>query len=163
VALHINIPLLKGKRSKEQNPLSKLEISSVLETTVDIVAAYVGNNDVAAADVPGLIRTVHLALTSASVGETTAASVEAKAPPVSIKRSVQPDFIVCLEDGVKLKSLKRHLRTKFDLSPQDYRAKWGLPENYPMTAPNYAAARSAIAKKIGLGQFGRKSKTTAKS
>jgi predicted transcriptional regulator len=123
--------------------------------TTDIVSAYVGNNSVAAADLPALIQSVHKALSGVSSGVETV-EVVAKEPAVSVKKSITPDFLVCLEDGRKFKSLKRHLRTKYNMSPEDYRAKWGLPKDYPMVAPNYAAARSNLAKQMGLGQGGRK-------
>lgn len=117
----------------------------------DVVSAYVSNNSVAAADLPSLIATVHAALGAAATGKVEQPAVELK-PAVPIKKSVTPDFIISLEDGRKYKSLKRHLRTSYDMSPEDYRAKWGLPSDYPMVAPNYAAARSELAKKSGLGQ-----------
>jgi predicted transcriptional regulator len=131
------------------------EISALIEMTADVVSAYVGANTVAAADLPSLIHSVHRALSDLSAA---AAPVEvaAKEPAVSIKRSITPDYLICLEDGRRFKSLKRHLRTKYDLSPEDYRSKWGLPQDYPMVAPNYALARSALAKQMGLGQGGRK-------
>ncbi|MHB2169907.1 Ros/MucR family transcriptional regulator [Alsobacter sp. R-9] len=121
----------------------------------DLVAAYVSNNAVALAELPALIAEVHKALVASSTGALEK-PVETQAPAVSIKKSVQPDFIVCLEDGQKFKSLKRHLRTKYDMSPEAYRAKWGLPAEYPMVAPNYAATRSELAKSMGLGQQRRK-------
>jgi predicted transcriptional regulator len=128
--------------------------SEVIEMTADIVSAYVGNNSVSAADLPALIQSVHRALSSVSAG---AEAVEAapKEPAVPLKRSITPDFLVCLEDGRKFKSLKRHLRTKYNMSPEDYRSKWGLAKDYPMVAPNYAKARSDLAKQMGLGQGGR--------
>ncbi|HLK24816.1 MAG TPA: MucR family transcriptional regulator [Caulobacteraceae bacterium] len=130
------------------------EKSEVIEMTADIVSAYVGNNSVTAADLPGLIQSVHRALSGISSGaETTEAAP--KEPAVPIRRSITPDFLVCLEDGRKFKSLKRHLRTKYNMSPEDYRAKWGLAKDYPMVAPNYAKARSELAKQMGLGQGGR--------
>jgi predicted transcriptional regulator len=119
--------------------------------TTDVVSAYVSNNSVSAADLPDLIASVHQALTKVATGAVEEPAVELK-PAISVKKSVTPDYIVCLEDGKKFKSLKRHLRTQYDMSPEDYRAKWGLPADYPMVAPNYAAARSALAKKMGLGQ-----------
>ncbi|ACG79125.1 transcriptional regulator [Phenylobacterium zucineum HLK1] len=130
------------------------EKTEVIEMTADIVSAYVGNNTVAAADLPGLIQSVHRALAGVSSG---AEAVEAqpKEPAVPIRRSITPDYLVCLEDGRKFKSLKRHLRTKYNMSPEEYRAKWGLPKDYPMVAPNYAKARSDLAKQMGLGQGGR--------
>jgi len=117
----------------------------------DIVAAYVSNNSVPAADLPELIASVHGALVKVATGAVEEPTIELK-PAVSVKKSIGPDYIICLEDGKKFKSLKRHLRTRYDLSPEDYRAKWGLPPDYPMVAPNYAAARSELAKKMGLGQ-----------
>ncbi|MBM7852655.1 putative transcriptional regulator [Methylopila capsulata] len=117
----------------------------------DIVAAYVSNNSVPAADLPELIASVHGALVKAATGTVEEPRIELK-PAVAVKKSIWPDYIICLEDGKKFKSLKRHLRTRYDLSPEDYRAKWGLPLDYPMVAPNYAAARSELAKKMGLGQ-----------
>ena len=129
--------------------------AEIIEMTTDIVSAYVGNNSVAAADLPSLIQSVHKAL--AGVGGA-AEPVEAapKEPAVSVKKSITPDYLICLEDGRKFKSLKRHLRTKYNMSPEDYRAKWGLAKDYPMVAPNYARARSDLAKQMGLGQGGRK-------
>ena len=128
--------------------------SEIIEMTADIVSAFVSNNSGPATDVPGLIQSVHRALS----GVTGGAEVQEQAPrepAVPVKKSVNPDFIVCLEDGRKFKSLKRHLRTKYNMSPEEYRAKWGLPKDYPMVAPNYAKARSDLAKQMGLGQGGR--------
>ena len=122
-----------------------------IELTADIVSAYVSNNSVPASDLPNLIAEVHRALSSTHAG-TSEPEPEPLKPAVNPKRSVFPDYIVCLEDGKKFKSLKRHLRTHYDLSPEEYREKWALPADYPMVAPNYAAARSALAKKMGLGQ-----------
>jgi predicted transcriptional regulator len=129
--------------------------SDLIEMTAGIVSAYVGGHSVAAADVPALIRQVHLALAAVG-GHAEAEAAVAKEPAVPVKRSIAPDHLVCLEDGRKFKSLKRHLRTKYNLSPEDYRAKWNLPKDYPMVAPNYAKARSELAKQMGLGQGGRK-------
>ena len=123
--------------------------SEIIEMTTDIVSAYVANNSINAADLPGLIQNVHRALAQVNTGEDTT-------PAVPLKRSITPDFLICLEDGRKFKSLKRHLRTKYNMSPEEYRAKWGLPKDYPMVAPNYAKARSDLAKQMGLGQGGRK-------
>jgi len=111
-----------------------------------IVSAYVSNNSIAPNQLPELIATVHEALEADGEEE-----VARREPAVPIKKSIKPDYIVCLEDGRKLKMLKRHLRTAFNMTPDQYRAKWGLPENYPMVAPKYAAKRSELAKKIGLG------------
>ena len=119
--------------------------------TADVVSAYVGNNSVQAADIPALIQSVHAALSGVSAGGTEEPIVELK-PAVPLKKSVTPDFIICLEDGKQFKSLKRHLATKYDMTPEGYRTKWGLPADYPMVAPNYAAARSELARKMGLGQ-----------
>ncbi|PZQ13612.1 MAG: transcriptional regulator [Ancylobacter novellus] len=125
--------------------------SDVVMLTADVVSAYVGNNSVAPADLPGLIQSVHSALSTVGSAKAVEPVAELK-PAVPIKKSVTPDYIVCLEDGKQFKSLKRHLSTKYDMTPEDYRAKWGLPSDYPMVAPNYAAARSELAKKMGLGQ-----------
>ena len=128
--------------------------AETIEMTADIVSAYVGNNSVAASDLPSLIQSVHRALAGISSGAETA-EVAPKEPAVPVRRSITPDYLVCLEDGRKFKSLKRHLRTKYNMSPEEYRAKWNLPKDYPMVAPNYAKARSDLAKQMGLGQGGR--------
>ena len=128
--------------------------SDVIEMTADIVSAYVGNNSVSAGDLPTLIQSVHRALVGVSSG-VEATETAPKEPAVPVRRSITPDYLVCLEDGRKFKSLKRHLRTKYNMSPEEYRAKWGLPKDYPMVAPNYAKARSDLAKQMGLGQGGR--------
>lgn len=125
--------------------------TNLIDLTADIVSAYVSNNAVASADLPGLISEVFAALQKTS-SVTAEPEPEPLKPAVSIKKSVMPDYIVCLEDGKKFKSLKRHLRTHYDMTPEEYREKWSLPSDYPMVAPNYAAARSALAKKMGLGQ-----------
>lgn len=125
--------------------------SHFIELAADIVSAYVSNNSVTAADLPNLIGDVHTALVRVSAGPGEMA-MEAPKPAVPIKKSVTADYIICLEDGKKFKSLKRHLRTQYNLSPDDYRERWGLPPDYPMVAPNYAQARSNLAKKMGLGQ-----------
>ena len=127
----------------------------LLEMTADIVSAYVGNNTVAAETLPSLIANIHAALSGVSNGPVEV-EPEPKEPAVPIRKSIAPDFLICLEDGRKFKSLKRHLRTKYDMSPEEYRTKWGLPKDYPMVAPNYAKARSELAKSMGLGQGGRK-------
>lgn len=123
---------------------------NLIELTADVVAAYVSNNPVQAADLPALIADVHGAL--GRVGGGAAAPQEKPKPAVNPKKSVHDDYIVCLEDGKKFKSLKRHIMTHYNLTPEQYREKWGLDPNYPMVAPNYAAARSALAKKMGLGR-----------
>jgi len=129
--------------------------TDLLDMTAGIVSAYVGNNTVTATDVPALIRQVHSAL-AAIGGPAEAAPAAPREPAVPVKRSIAADHLVCLEDGRKFKSLKRHLRTKYDMSPEEYRAKWNLAKDYPMVAPNYAKARSELAKSMGLGQGGRK-------
>ena len=118
--------------------------------TTQIVAAYVSKNSLPLSDLPTLIQQVHSALSG--VGSVSAATIaERPEPAVPVKKSVTPDFIICLEDGKKLKMLKRHLKTAFNLSPEQYRERWGLPADYPMVAPNYADQRSRLAKQIGLG------------
>jgi len=122
-----------------------------IQLTAEIVSAYVSNNTVPASDIPSLINQVHAALArvSAKTGDTPAEPLK---PAVSVKKSITPEHIVCLEDGKKFKSLKRHLRTQYNMTPEQYREKWGLGADYPMVAPNYAAARSQLAKQMGLGQ-----------
>jgi predicted transcriptional regulator len=131
--------------------------SNFIELTAEIVSAFVSNNSVAAGDIPALINQVHSALLRVSSGgkETPAAPLK---PAVSVKKSITPDYLVCLEDGKKFKSLKRHLRTQYSMTPEQYREKWSLPPDYPMVAPNYAAARSKLAKDMGLGQQRRRRK-----
>ena len=135
-----------------------------LELAADIVSAYVSNNSVPSGDLPSLISDVHGALLRVAGGQVEAPA-EAPKPAVAVKKSVTPDYIVCLEDGKKFKSLKRHLRTTYSLTPEQYREKWSLPADYPMVAPNYAKARSELAKEMGLGQQRRKAvaKTAAHS
>jgi predicted transcriptional regulator len=131
--------------------------SHFIELTADIVSAYVSNNKVAAGDIPSLINQVHSALIQVSSGGGDV-SAEALKPAIPVKRSVTPDYIVCLEDGKKFKSLKRHLRSQYNMTPEQYRDKWSLGPDYPMVAPNYAAARSQLAKQMGLGQQRRRRK-----
>jgi predicted transcriptional regulator len=127
---------------------------TIITLTADIVSAHVSNNSVAVGDLPNLIRNVHVALTSLGLKvEAPPAKLE---PKVSIRSSIKPDYIVCLEDGKKLKMLKRHLMTHYQMTPEQYRQKWGLNSDYPMVAPNYAEQRRALAKKIGLGTKRRK-------
>ncbi len=129
--------------------------ANLTELAADIVSAYVTKNSVPVGELPALIGNVHLALTKlGSAPEQVQA--ETLTPVTSIKKSITPDFIICLEDGKKFKSLKRHLRTSYNLTPDQYRARWSLPHDYPMVAPNYAAARSELAKSMGLGQQRRK-------
>ena len=140
--------------------MSESETSpNFVELAADIVSAYVSNNSVPSADLPMLLNTIYTALTQTAQGQ----SHEPKAelvPAVSVKKSVTPDYLICLDDGKKFKSLKRHLRTIYDMTPDQYRAKWGLPSDYPMVAPNYAKTRSELAKTMGLGQQRRKEQAT---
>ena len=129
--------------------------TQLVELTADIAAAYLSANTVPAAELPGLIQTIHNALSGVTSGAPAPAAEPAK-PAVPVKKSITPDYLISLEDGKKYKSLKRHLRTKYSMTPEDYRTKWGLPKDYPMVAPNYAKARSDLAKQMGLGQGGRK-------
>ena len=130
--------------------------SETLEMAAEVVAAFVSNNPLPKGELPALIQTLHDALTRLSVGvEDAAPKEEPKQPAVSIRKSITPDYLICLEDGKKFKSLKRHLGT-LGLTPDQYRAKWNLPADYPVVAPNCAATRSALAKAIGLGQMGAK-------
>ena len=138
--------ILEIKMDNEHNQYH----SDAVELAAEIVASYVAHNSVPASELAYLIHNVHSALTS--LGQPVVAEVKHQEPAVPVKKSITPDYIFCLEDGKKFKSLKRHLRTKFDMSPDEYRAKWGLPSDYPMVAPNYAAARSNLAHAIGLGQ-----------
>jgi predicted transcriptional regulator len=127
--------------------------SNIVEHTADIVSAFVGQSKISPEALPDLIRSVYTALATINAPEAVAAP-EKQTPAVPIKKSITPDYLISLEDGNKYKSLKRHLRTKYDMSPEDYRAKWGLPKDYPMVAPAYAASRSALAKSMGLGRGG---------
>jgi predicted transcriptional regulator len=140
----------------------KANRDELLRMAVDVVAAYVSKNPLPAGQIPEVIHTVYASLTSLEIGVPEAKS-EAPKPAVAVKKSVTPDYIICLEDGKKLKMLKRHLRTTYSMTPDEYRAKWGLPPDYPMVAPNYAAQRSDFAKKIGLGRKpGEEEKTARK-
>ena len=132
------------------------ENSASLKMVSQIVSAYVSNNGLPKDQLPELIASVHRTLTNID-----SKASETLKPAVPAKKSIKPDYIVCLEDGKKLKMLKRHLKTSFDLSPTEYRKKWGLPDDYPMVAPNYAAQRSELAKKIGLGLSRRKGRRKA--
>ncbi len=128
--------------------------NALLSLTTEIVAAHVSNNTVALSDLPTLIEQVYKSL--ATVGTEPVVTEERPQPAVPIKKSVTPDYIVCLEDGKKLKMLKRHLKTAYNMSPEEYRDRWGLPTDYPMVAPNYARQRSSLAKQIGLGTRARR-------
>ena len=130
--------------------------SELLALTTNIVAAHVANNSVALADLPRLIREVHETL--ATVGTVASREPERPTPAIPVKKSVTPEFIICLEDGKKLKMLKRHLKTAYNMTPEEYRERWGLPTDYPMVAPNYAKQRSKLAKEIGLGTRARRQK-----
>jgi predicted transcriptional regulator len=130
--------------------------TNLLELTAEVVAAYLSRNAMHVDQLPTLINMVHASLSNLGIEPP---SAEPLTPAVSIRKSIQPDHIVCLEDGKKLKMLKRHLMTTYGMTPAEYRAKWGLPADYPMTAPNYSERRSEFAKKIGLGNRGRKRKS----
>lgn len=132
-----------------------LASANYIELAADIVSAYVSNNSVPSGDLPSLISDVHTALVRVG-GGTSESPIEAPKPAIPVKKSITPDFIVCLEDGKKFKSLKRHLRTQYNMTPEQYRERWALPSDYPMVAPNYAKARSELAKEMGLGQQRRK-------
>jgi predicted transcriptional regulator len=135
--------------SESESRTAKLELAGF---TSQIVAAYVGRNALPPSELPGLIQTIYLSL--ANLGNGNHASVTGQEPAVPVKKSVTPDYLVCLEDGKRLKMLKRYLRTRYGLTPEEYRRKWNLASDYPMVAPNYAAQRSDFAKKIGLGHAG---------
>jgi predicted transcriptional regulator len=130
--------------------MDQLDRPDLVGLTAEIVSAYVSKNTVGREDLGSIISDVHDALSRAS-NRVGGAEREGLKPAIALKKSVTPDYIVCLEDGKKFKSLKRHLRTHYNLSPEEYREKWGLPHDYPMVAPNYAAARSQLAKQMGLG------------
>ena len=139
-----------------ESSASEVKREEILGLTSEIVAAHVSNNTVALSDLPGLIEQVFRTL--ASVGGTNGASADRPTPAVPIKKSITPDFIVCLEDGKKLKMLKRHLKTAYNMTPEEYRERWGLSPDYPMVAPNYAKQRSRLAKQIGLGTRSRRAR-----
>lgn len=131
--------------------------NALIDMTAEIVSAYVGNNEISAAELPSLIQQVYVSLADVSQGVAFSDNEPLK-PAIAVKRSISSDYIVCLEDGKKFKSLKRHLRAHYDMSPDEYRTKWGLPKDYPMVAPNYAQARSTLAKQMGLGQKSKRKK-----
>jgi len=145
---------------RKTKPWSDFDMSSdapsnvLLSLTTDIVAAHVSNNTVALSELPTLIEQVYRSLSG--VGAEPAPVEERLQPAVPVKKSVTPDYIVCLEDGKKLKMLKRHLKTAYDMTPEEYRERWSLPADYPMVAPNYARQRSSLAKQIGLGTRSRR-------
>ena len=137
--------------------MSDAAARSFIDLTASIVSAYVSNNPTPAADIPALIAQVHAALLRVSTGRTEP-QLEPARPAVPVKKSVTAEYLICLEDGKRFKSLKRHLRSRYNMTPEQYRDKWGLPPEYPMVAPNYAVARSQLARKMGLGQQRRKGK-----
>ena len=136
----------------QESMQQKAERGEILRMTAEVVAAYVGNNSLPAKQLSDVINTVYGTLNRVNSKNGAAVNGHAQKAAVSVRRSVTPDYIICLEDGKKLKMLKRHLRTVYGLTPDEYRAKWRLPTNYPMVAPNYSKQRSAFAKKIGLGR-----------
>jgi predicted transcriptional regulator len=149
---HISV---KDSRKELSKMADNTSSSDLLALTTEIVAAHVSNNTVAVGDLPQLIHQVYQSL--AGIGKVVPPAAERPQPAVSVKRSVHPDYIICLEDGKKLKMLKRHLKTAYNMTPDDYRERWGLGPDYPMVAPNYARQRSKLAKDIGLGTRGRRS------
>jgi predicted transcriptional regulator len=126
---------------------------SLLALTTDIVSAHLGNNQVEAEEIPGIIEKIYKTLASLNEGEPPPS--DRLQPAVPVKKSIMPDYIICLEDGKKLKMLKRHLKSSYSMTPEQYRERWGLPADYPMVAPNYARQRSRLAKETGLGTGGR--------
>ena len=134
----------------ETKSSASVDTTEILRLATEIVAAYVSNNAMAANDLPAMIRTVHSTLNN--LDQTAPGRETDLTPAVPIKKSVTADYIICLEDGKKLKMLKRYLRSQYGLTPEEYKARWGLPHDYPMVAPNYAAQRSKLAKQIGLGR-----------
>ena len=151
----------KGKHMSENAPPENISKEQLLEMTTEIVSAYIGNNTIAAGELNELIVSIHDSLHNLTTGGVEVEPEPIK-PAVPVRRSVTPDYLICLEDGKRLKMLKRHLRTTYGLSPDDYRAKWGLPADYPMVAPNYAQQRSEFAKKIGLGKVGQEKRRRGK-
>jgi predicted transcriptional regulator len=151
-----------ARNKKDTNmPDTEAAEDMLLTLTADIVAAHVSNNSVAVNDLPTLIQNVHQALSG--ISGSTAAPEARPEPKVSVRASIKPDYIVCLEDGKKQKMLKRHLMTNHGLTPAEYRERWGLPADYPMVAPNYAEQRRTLAKSIGLGTKGRRSRGASKA
>ncbi len=138
--------------------MTEIAGKTTIELTASIVSAYLGTNPTPATEIPALIAQVHAALARLSGTKIETVAPEPAKPAVSIKKSITSDYLVCLEDGKRFKSLKRHLRTQYGMTPEQYRDKWSLPPDYPMVAPNYAVARSNLAKKMGLGQQRRRRK-----
>jgi predicted transcriptional regulator len=139
-------------------PVSGKAPDLLVELTADIVAAYVSNHVVPVSDLSNLIADIHAALSNTTSPAPAPAAVEKPKPPVPIRKSIEDDYLICLEDGQKFKSLKRHLMTHYNMTPEEYREKWGLPADYPMVAPAYAEARSRLAKEMGLGQRRKRAK-----
>ncbi len=139
--------------TKENNEqyTTRLEQSALIEIVSEIVSAYVGNNPVPSSELPKLIESTYATISELN-GQTSSEEKMDLKPAVSVKKSLNDDYLICLEDGKKFKSLKRHLRTRYNMSPEEYRDKWNLPADYPMVAPNYAKQRSELAKRMGLGQ-----------
>ena len=148
----INTKTWVAQTMSQESMQQKAERGEILRMTAEVVAAYVGNNSLPAKQLSDVINTVFGTLNRVNSKNGAAVNGHAQKAAVSVRRSVTPDYIICLEDGKKLKMLKRHLRTVYGLTPDEYRAKWRLPTNYPMVAPNYSKQRSAFAKKIGLGR-----------
>src|ERR1700740_3142842 len=142
---------LGGHGTRKAQVMTDAAGKSFIDLTPNIVSAYLSNNPTPAAEIPNLISQVHAALQRVANGRSEGPP-EPVRPAVPVKKSVHPDYLVCLEDGKRFKSLRRHLRTQYNMTPEQYRDKWGLPPDYPMVAPNYAVARSQLAKKMGLGQ-----------
>ena len=140
-----------ARNMMNENTQERSSREDILRMAVDVVAAYVSKNPLPAGQIPEVIHTVFSSLSALESGQPEV-KAEAPRPAIAVKKSITPDYIVCLEDGKKLKMLKRHLRTTYNMTPDEYRAKWGLPPDYPMVAPNYAMQRSDFAKKIGLGR-----------
>jgi predicted transcriptional regulator len=134
-----------------ESAVEKTPRSEILRMAVDVVSAYLGHNSLSSSQIPEIIQTVFSSLLQLD-GRSAGSIGDASRPAVPVKKSVTPEYLICLEDGKKMKMLKRHLRTAFNMTPDEYRAKWNLPADYPMVAPNYAEQRSAFAKKIGLGR-----------
>lgn len=152
---------VQGYGMTDTNDGIAISNEDVMRMTTDIVASFLSNNSIASESVPNVIREVHKVVHSLAIAPNSNAALQQK-PAVPVSRSISDGYIVCLEDGKKLKMLKRYLRTNFDMTPDDYRKKWGLPADYPMVAPGYAKQRSALAKKIGLGRGGRSKKKNSK-
>jgi predicted transcriptional regulator len=150
---------IKGHETMTESSGTEVKREEILGLTSEIVAAHVSNNTVALSDLPGLIEQVYKTLATVGGGE--GGNSDRPTPAVPIKKSITPDFIVCLEDGKKLKMLKRHLKTAYNMTPEEYRERWGLSPDYPMVAPNYAKQRSRLAKQIGLGTRSRRSREVA--